>query len=110
MSKRRPRIAGGRAGAPLPDPLEERHRPHPQGHPGRIALENTHPFQRELWGRYWIFAHNGNLKDFAPPLSTAASAGRRTDSERAFCWLLQRLRARFGERCRCASRCSISGN
>ena len=34
---------------------------------GRIALENTHPFQRELWGRYWIFAHNGNLKDFMPP-------------------------------------------
>ena len=23
---------------------------------GRIALENTHPFQRELWGRTWVFA------------------------------------------------------
>jgi hypothetical protein len=22
---------------------------------------------RELWGRYWIFAHNGNLTDFLPP-------------------------------------------
>ena len=30
---------------------------------GEVALENTHPFMRELWGRYWIFAHNGNLKD-----------------------------------------------
>ena len=29
---------------------------------GRVALENTHPFQRELWGRYWVFAHNGDLK------------------------------------------------
>ncbi|HSQ03512.1 MAG TPA: class II glutamine amidotransferase, partial [Burkholderiales bacterium] len=34
---------------------------------GRVALENTHPFQRELWGQYWVFAHNGTLKDFAPP-------------------------------------------
>src|SRR5690349_19670594 len=36
---------------------------------GIVALENTHPFMRELWGRYFIFAHNGNLKDFAPTLS-----------------------------------------
>jgi predicted glutamine amidotransferase len=33
---------------------------------GIVALENTHPFMRELWGRYWIFAHNGNLPDFSP--------------------------------------------
>jgi glutamine amidotransferase len=62
---------------------------------GRIALENTHPFQRELWGRYWIFAHNGNLKDFAPPLEGPFLPVGDTDSERAFCWLLQRLRSRF---------------
>ena len=36
---------------------------------GAVALENTHPFLRELWGRYWIFAHNGTLEAFAPPLS-----------------------------------------
>jgi len=35
---------------------------------GVVTLENTHPFQRELWGRYWVFAHNGNLKGFAPEL------------------------------------------
>ncbi len=29
---------------------------------GRVALQNTHPFMRELWGRYWVFAHNGDLK------------------------------------------------
>jgi predicted glutamine amidotransferase len=62
---------------------------------GDIALENTHPFMRELWGRYWIFAHNGNLKDFDPPLDGNFLPVGRTDSERAFCWLLQNLRAHF---------------
>ena len=33
---------------------------------GPTGLENTHPFMRELWGHYWIFAHNGNLIDYAP--------------------------------------------
>src|SRR5258707_2175452 len=27
-----------------------------------VALENTHPFVRELWGHYWNFAHNGTLE------------------------------------------------
>ncbi|MCL2657647.1 MAG: class II glutamine amidotransferase [Betaproteobacteria bacterium] len=63
---------------------------------GRIALENTHPFQRELWGRYWIFAHNGNLRDFKPPLDGSFTPVGDTDSEFAFCWLLQQLRNRFG--------------
>ncbi len=31
---------------------------------GKINLENSHPFSRELWGRQWIFAHNGDLHDF----------------------------------------------
>jgi predicted glutamine amidotransferase len=64
---------------------------------GRIALENTHPFQRELWGRYWIFAHNGNLKGFAPVLDGSFVPVGDTDSELAFCYLLQRLRAEFGD-------------
>lgn len=62
---------------------------------GEVALENTHPFMRELWGRYWIFAHNGNLKNYAPPLDGSFLPVGRTDSERAFCWLLQNLRSRF---------------
>ena len=33
---------------------------------GKVTLENCHPFGRELWGRYWVFAHNGDLKDFNP--------------------------------------------
>jgi predicted glutamine amidotransferase len=65
---------------------------------GAVALENTHPFQRELWGRYWIFAHNGNLTDFLPPLDGSFTPVGQTDSERAFCWLLQNLRQRFGSR------------
>ncbi len=58
---------------------------------GRVALENTHPFQRELWGRYWVFAHNGDLKDYAPRLHAGFRPVGDTDSERAFCWLMQEL-------------------
>jgi glutamine amidotransferase len=58
---------------------------------GRVALENTHPFVRELWGRYWVFAHNGDLKGFQPRLHAAFKPVGDTDSERAFCWLMQEL-------------------
>jgi glutamine amidotransferase len=58
---------------------------------GRTALENCHPFVRELWGRYWVFAHNGDLKDFHPRLHAAFKPVGDTDSERAFCWLMQEL-------------------
>ena len=58
---------------------------------GRVALENTHPFVRELWGRYWVFAHNGDLKRFEPRLHAAFRPVGDTDSERAFCWLMQEL-------------------
>src|ERR1700712_3275515 len=58
---------------------------------GHIALENTHPFVRELWGRYWVFAHNGDLRGFEPRLHGAFRPVGSTDSERAFCWLMQEL-------------------
>jgi predicted glutamine amidotransferase len=58
---------------------------------GRIALENTHPFVRELWGRYWVFAHNGNLTDYQPRLHASFHPVGDTDSEKAFCWLMQEL-------------------
>jgi glutamine amidotransferase len=62
---------------------------------GRISLENTHPFVRELWGRHWVFAHNGTL-----PRVRRRRLGRfhpigSTDSEHAFCYLLEALRAAF---------------
>jgi glutamine amidotransferase len=62
---------------------------------GRVALENCHPFRRELWGRYWAFAHNGNLEGFAPPLDSVFRPVGDTDSEAAFCAMLEALRARF---------------
>ena len=58
---------------------------------GVVALENTHPFVRELWGRYWVFAHNGDLKGYAPRLHGAFRPVGNTDSELAFCWLMQEL-------------------
>ena len=58
---------------------------------GRVALENCHPFVRELWGRYWVFAHNGDLKDFQPRLHAGFRPVGKTDSERAFCWIMQEL-------------------
>ena len=64
---------------------------------GCNALENTHPFQRELWGCYWLFAHNGQLKSSFNP-SFDGKARRPvgcTDSERAFCYILNEIRARF---------------
>jgi predicted glutamine amidotransferase len=65
---------------------------------GRVALENTHPFTRELWGRAWTFAHNGQLRGVKRwPLGTYRPIGT-TDSEHAFCWLLDRLRERWQER------------
>lgn len=61
---------------------------------GEVALRNTQPFARELGGRVHLFAHNGDLHgiDGQPELQL----GRylpigETDSEHAFCALLNRL-------------------
>lgn len=58
---------------------------------GDVSLENAHPFVRELWGHYWVFAHNGDLKDYHPRLHSSFHPVGNTDSERAFCWLMQQL-------------------
>ena len=63
---------------------------------GKITLENSHPFLRELWGRHWIFAHNGDLHDFNPQLSGRFEPVGNTDSERAFCYLLDQMVQTFG--------------
>lgn len=62
---------------------------------GHVSLANTHPFVRELWGRHWVFAHNGTL-----PRVRKRKLGRfrpigTTDSEHAFCHLLEVLRSSF---------------
>ncbi|MDR3516452.1 MAG: class II glutamine amidotransferase [Azospirillaceae bacterium] len=70
---------------------------------GRVALENTHPFSRELWGRLWTFAHNGQLKGIKQrPLTHYHPIGS-TDSEHAFCWMLDRLRQRWDHAPRAAA-------
>ncbi|SEM17949.1 class II glutamine amidotransferase [Acinetobacter sp. DSM 11652] len=63
---------------------------------GKITLENSHPFIRELWGRQWIFAHNGDLHNFHPRLSGQFTPVGNTDSELAFCYLLEHLVQKFG--------------
>ena len=69
-----------------------------QANRGRVCLENTHPFTRELWGYDWVFAHNGQLKhieknklEFYKPRGT-------TDSEYAFCYMMDKIRQAFPER------------
>jgi len=62
---------------------------------GAVSLKNCQPFVRELGGRMHVFAHNGHL-DLAGlrerlPLEGFAPVGD-TDSEYAFCGLLERLR------------------
>lgn len=62
---------------------------------GPVDLANTGPFSREVNGCMQVFAHNGNLKNLAR--SSLASNGffhpvGETDSELAFCLLLDRIR------------------
>lgn len=65
-----------------------------QANVGAVCLANTHPFVRELWGRNWCFAHNGQLPEFVPQAGFYRAVGD-TDSEAAFCELLNRLRLAF---------------
>ena len=66
-----------------------------QANRGRVALENTHPFTRELWGRNWTYAHNGQLKGYKSLKTGNFHPVGETDSEKAFCWLLHRLTERY---------------
>ena len=61
---------------------------------GSICLPNTHPFSRELGGNMHTFAHNGYLEGVTEEKSFALHRFRPigdTDSEYAFCALLERL-------------------
>jgi len=72
-------------------------------------LANVHPFQREMWGIQWCFCHNGDMPKFS---NIGDSSGYRqlgkatdddivhtpvgdTDSEAAFCAILNALNAEF---------------
>ena len=74
---------------------------------GPIVLENSHPFMRELWGRYWTFAHNGDLQNFQPKLAGRFVPVGETDSERAFCHMMDRLQQRFSGHVRTPPRADL---
>jgi glutamine amidotransferase len=61
---------------------------------GEPSFANTHPFMRELGGQMHVFAHNGSLvdiRDEVPLSSDRFQPVGETDSEYAFCILLERL-------------------
>ena len=61
---------------------------------GPRLLRNSQPFARELGGRMHLFVHNGMLPGIEDDARFAARRFRRigdTDSEHAFCALLERL-------------------
>lgn len=62
-----------------------------QANVGNINLSNTHPFTRELWGRYWVFAHNGQIPGFTRRVGMYEAVGD-TDSEELFCDLMNQIR------------------
>lgn len=57
---------------------------------GVVALENCHPFHRHWRGQDWVFAHNGDIKCEIPQGEPYSPIGN-TDSEAAFCWILNVL-------------------
>lgn len=67
-----------------------------QANSGEVCLENTHPFIRQIWGRHWTYAHNGQLENYkqALPVKYHIPVGQ-TDSEHAFCWLMDQVHLRF---------------
>jgi glutamine amidotransferase len=65
---------------------------------GRRALRNTQPFARELGGRTHLFVHNGMLPGIEGDRRFGSHRFHHigdTDSEQAFCALLERLARRW---------------
>jgi len=67
--------------------------------PTARVLANTHPFRRACCGREWMFAHNGIIPDTAalddPRTAPLCAPAGDTDSEHAFCVVLDRIAAAF---------------
>jgi len=57
---------------------------------GVVSLENCHPFTRSWNHQSWVFAHNGDLAGELP-LGERYRPHGSTDSEAAFCWILEQL-------------------
>ena len=69
-------------------------------------LRNAHPFTREIWGESWVFSHNGKMTIKEASDNDAIKQGATryyclvgdTDSEFAFCYLLNQLKERFEQK------------
>lgn len=61
---------------------------------------NTHPFARVCCGRQWVFAHNGRVPEIVQPGGCChpqlSQPLGETDSEHAFCFLLDEIAGVFG--------------
>jgi glutamine amidotransferase len=66
-----------------------------QANVGEVNLQNTHPFHRELCGRTWTFAHNGQMPIESVPEPSYYQPVGTTDSEKIFCWILSELRNEY---------------
>jgi len=81
---------------------------------GACLLENVHPFQREIWGIPFVFAHNGDVPNYSFDKDSLPHIGKQqdcnndgrahvnyyvpigtTDSEAIFCAILNSLRKAF---------------
>ena len=69
---------------------------------GKQIIENTHPFMRKLFGKTWVFAHNGHLNKgkmledmqkgiLRTSLENYQPEGE-SDSELAFCVIMEEMR------------------
>lgn len=56
-----------------------------------ITHKNTHPFQRELNGKEFVFAHNGTLHNYRGLETKRFIPVGETDSEYAFCHILNSI-------------------
>ena len=77
---------------------------------GTRSYQNAQPFIRELAGRVHLFAHNGDLPGIFQ--SSAFRPNRfnpigETDSERAFCVLLDRMASIWSRQCHAAAERAI---
>jgi predicted glutamine amidotransferase len=61
---------------------------------GEPTINNTHPFKQHLFGKDWIFAHNGTLPRVFDLDTGMFTPGGDTDSEHAFCYILDQIKSK----------------
>ncbi|MHA1667809.1 MAG: class II glutamine amidotransferase [Candidatus Heimdallarchaeaceae archaeon] len=60
---------------------------------GTVSYENTHPFEKILFGKSWVFAHHGHLRLYRYIINSQEffKPEGETDSEAAFCSIMEAL-------------------